>query len=277
MQLMNDKLHYDVVGDGSLDILLLHGWASSSRIFNRLVMQLRDVGRFWLLDLPGLGQSPAADIPATVNTHMEIVRAFCHEHNLKPHITIGHSMGGMIALKLALAEPALFARQILICPVVTGDVGVLHIGQWLHMPPVEFVLRHSELFWQIARAPVWEHLVPLPWLSQDDHDLRATIWDDFRKADWATSIECLLSMTHENLAPDLHKINQPSLVIVGEQDLTVPPSEGLVAASCMPQAQLVRCPRARHLPHEEQPDIVLPAIRRFIQQQYAQQQYAPLG
>lgn len=265
---MNDTIHYQIIGDGAIDILLLHGWASSGRIFNRIVRELRDVGRLWLLDLPGLGRSPAGDIPATVNTHAEIVRNFCHAHDLTPEIVIGHSMGGMITLKLALAEPDLFHEQILICPVVTGDVGLLHVKHLLHTPPIEFVLRHSEVFWNIACNPIWEQMLPLPFSAHNDRDLKHAIWEDFRRADWATSIECLLSITDENLQPELHKIAKPSLVIVGDNDLTVPPSEGRVAAAHLPDAQLVSCAHSRHLPHEEEPELVLPAIRQFIHQHH---------
>lgn len=266
---MDDTLHYEIVGEGDLDILLVHGWASSARIFNRIVEDLRDVGRFWMVDLAGHGQSTAGELPATVNTHVDLLREFCHKHDLRPDVVIAHSMGGMITLKLALAEPDLFASQILICPVVTGDVGRLHVKNLVNTPPVEFVLRHSEVFWHMAQEPLWEKILfPLPFSAMGNEPLRHEIWEDFRRADWATSIECLLSITHENLEPDLHKIEHPALVIVGDGDVTVSPSEGRLAAAQMPKAELLACAESRHLPHEEQPALMMPAIREFIQQHH---------
>ena len=56
----------------------------------------------------------------------------------------------------------------------------------------------------------------------------------------------------------------PSLVITGEHDLTVKTKESIRLARELPCAELVVIPDCGHLPHEEQSEAFLLAVRKFL-------------
>jgi pimeloyl-ACP methyl ester carboxylesterase len=66
--------------------------------------------------------------------------------------------------------------------------------------------------------------------------------------------------------PLLGDIRVPTLVIVGEEDPTTPPSEAAAIAQAVHGARLVRIPGAGHFSNMEQPDAFNAAVREFMHQ-----------
>jgi pimeloyl-ACP methyl ester carboxylesterase len=62
--------------------------------------------RVVILDRPGSGYSTRpADAPATISAQARIISRFCEELELGRPLIVGHSLGGAIALALALNHP----------------------------------------------------------------------------------------------------------------------------------------------------------------------------
>jgi len=101
-------LHVESMGDGP-DLVLLHGWAMHSGIWSGVQEQLSQQFRLHLIDLPGHGLSPASE-PGTLNHLVEIITKILPEHC----IVGGWSLGGQIAMELALREPERVKQLILI-------------------------------------------------------------------------------------------------------------------------------------------------------------------
>ncbi|MDP3281567.1 MAG: pimeloyl-ACP methyl ester esterase BioH [Nitrosomonas sp.] len=101
-------LHVESMGDGP-DLVLLHGWAMHSGIWSGVQEQLSQQFRLHLIDLPGHGLSPASE-PGTLNHLVEIITKILPEHC----IVGGWSLGGQIAMELALREPKRVKQLILI-------------------------------------------------------------------------------------------------------------------------------------------------------------------
>src|SRR5687768_8405413 len=94
-----ERLHFTCTGDGADDILLIHGFASSLRIWEPLTAALPHAARWWALDLCGFGQSASlAGAATTLDDHIRVIAAFCEQHSLCPRVVMGHSMGGMLTL-----------------------------------------------------------------------------------------------------------------------------------------------------------------------------------
>lgn len=62
----------------------------------------------------------------------------------------------------------------------------------------------------------------------------------------------------------LAETQQKALLIVGENDLAVPPITSESAAAKLPNAKVMRLPKLGHLAHEEAPEMVAPLIRSFL-------------
>ncbi|MEZ4668863.1 MAG: alpha/beta hydrolase [Anaerolineae bacterium] len=248
-------------------MLLIHGWASSGQMWSRLSRDLQADARFWAVDLYGFGQSPRpqGDEPIHIEHHAERLLDFCEQHQLQPKLIIGHSMGGMLALKLATLRADLTERLVLMSPVVTGrygfmvDLNKLFTGEWAN-----FALAKSKPFWLLSQNILMPLLGgPTHWYL--DQEATARIVQDYQRASWQASAYALASIARQNLEPHLPHIQHPALVIVGSNDTTVPPDEGRLAAHRLPNAQLLELPGIHHQPLDESPQQVVGAVREFLQ------------
>ena len=62
----------------------------------------------------------------------------------------------------------------------------------------------------------------------------------------------------------LGELSLPVLVITGDDDRIVPTEQSLRLAQEIPEAELAVIPDSGHLPHEEQPDLFMDAVAKFI-------------
>ncbi len=114
-------------GDGP-PVILLHGIASSSVTFERLVPLVEPYHRVIAIDLLGFGESPAPeDAQYTIEEH---VAALAHTvRALKPGgpvVLVGHSMGALIASRFAAAFPRKVSRLVIVSPPIylpTSTIG----------------------------------------------------------------------------------------------------------------------------------------------------------
>jgi pimeloyl-[acyl-carrier protein] methyl ester esterase len=260
------SLYLEQTGSGQRDILLIHGWASSGRMWDGISTALAADFRFHALDLAGFGQSPAPVNPPTIADHLAAVIATCDAQQIRPHAVFAHSMGGLIALRLALVRPDLVPVLVLIAPVVTGKFGMQGIGQRLvRLRGADALLRSSESLWALIRHDVLVRLLAQWW--HPDSSRAQQIREDFMRMQPAAAIEALIDMAQQDLGAELAQIQPPVLIVVGAQDLTVPPQQGRLAAERLPHATFALIDQARHHPHDEQPAQFLSVVRAFLSDQ----------
>lgn len=111
-------LHARRLGDQGPDLLILHGLFGSAANWNWHAKQFSDRYRVHALDLRNHGQSPHAD--HMDYPHMaEDVRHYLDHAGLATAHVLGHSMGGKVAMQLALDHPGRVATLIVadIAPV----------------------------------------------------------------------------------------------------------------------------------------------------------------
>ena len=118
------QVNYQAVGRGPL-VLCLHGWASSLHMWQRTCQRLASAYHVISLDLPGFGDSsrPAAGFDFRAASYAAVVSALLAQVAPTPAVVLGHSMGGLIAVQLALSFPDQVIGLILSNPVITGNVG----------------------------------------------------------------------------------------------------------------------------------------------------------
>ncbi|NWF69964.1 MAG: alpha/beta hydrolase [Chloroflexi bacterium] len=258
-------LYYECSGAGP-DVLLVHGWASSGRMWDRLVRDMRHEVRFWSVDLPGFGASTLSQdaLGIDINGHMAALFDFCDQQRIRPQAVIGHSMGGMIALKMALARPRMLHTLLLVCPCVTGRFA-FNTHQLFNSSVARFLMQNSKRLWEVAQSDFWKQWLPMALYADKAADER--VQHDFQRMSWQSAVSGLDSMARENLGPYLERIKHPALVIVGGSDYTVPPDEGRLAAGCLPNGRLLEFDTAHHQPLDEEPERFAAAVRAFLQAQ----------
>ncbi|MBV9927862.1 MAG: alpha/beta fold hydrolase [Acidobacteria bacterium] len=112
------RIHYLEKGSGPT-LLLIHGLGASMRTFTHsLLERLSGEFRVVVMERPGSGEStrgPGAS--ARVRAQAETVSAFMKELGLERPLLVGHSMGGAVALTVALEHPEQVRGLALIAPL----------------------------------------------------------------------------------------------------------------------------------------------------------------
>jgi len=261
------ELHYTCTGTGA-DVLLIHGWASSGRMWARLATTLAHRARFWSVDLCGFGESPLPDGDGALNLedHAATLIDFCEAHGIRPQAIIGHSMGGMLALKLAVLRPDLMDQLVLMSPVVTGRFGrFIELNRVITSEFGQAAIARSKPIWSLIQSNVMDVFTPMlamPWFTNSE--AAARIRQDFKRTSWQAAAYAIESIARENMEPYLDQISHPALVILGSRDGTVPPHEGRLAAGRLPNGRLLELPAIYHQPLDETPATVIAAVHDFL-------------
>ena len=256
------RVHSYASGHGNgLPVVLIHGWASSGRMWASTMREALSEYRCFALDLPGHGRS---DKPPkewySVPAFGHALAGFAQRVGVESPAIIGHSMGATIALQVVSSQSMAVRSLVLVNPVISGRVGLL---QWWPEPP------EAGPLWRVARRmwPVVTRVAQqisgrtfglLPeYVIRNQADLASTTAD--------SAMGSLHAVAMADIRPSLPAIRIPALVVIGDQDHVVPPMEGIQAARILPQAKLVRLPCGHH-PHDEAPTAYQEALRTFLEQ-----------
>jgi pimeloyl-ACP methyl ester carboxylesterase len=250
--------------------ILIHGWSSSWYAMSPLLPILNRRYRCLAVDLPGYGDSPRLPERTTIAGYADILAALIRNVSDKPVVLVGHSMGGMISLTLALRHPDLVERMVLLCPTISGQLS-LFIN--LFISPITVLERFSVASRFVAALEpqllsVTDRLMrPASFAERtgiseaDYHQLRA---DARRPGQGLVRAETFWAMRDGDLRGQLKQIKAPALVLWGMEDNTVPLRDASVVADEWPDAELRVIPKAGHWPQFETPDFTQRAIRGFL-------------
>src|SRR3954465_5682650 len=109
---------YDA-GDGP-PVLLIHGYGDTADRWGRVVPGLLARHRVIALDVPPFGRSADPDLPQLLGFYKEFFPELFERLAIHRATVIGHSLGGAIALHVALARPELVERLGLVAPAGLG-------------------------------------------------------------------------------------------------------------------------------------------------------------
>jgi pimeloyl-ACP methyl ester carboxylesterase len=239
--------------------LLIHGWSSSWFAMSPLLPLLRKRFSCVVPDLPGYGNSPPLPRRATIGGYADLLAALIRDVTDGPVVLVGHSMGGMISLTLALRHPVLVERMVLLNPTISGHLSSL-IN--LAVSPVTLLERFSVANRIIAGVEphlltVTDRLMrPVSFAERSEiteQDYKRLRADARRPGQGRVRAECFWAMREGDLRGRLHQIETPSMVLWGAEDNTVPLRDAGVVADEWPAADLRIIPKAGHWPQFETP------------------------
>lgn len=244
-------------------LALLHGFTGDASTWRAVTERLADCCQCFAIDLlgHGLSDAPAAAAQYRMDSvAADIVDLLDGLELTKPNL-LGYSMGGRLALYLALQYPERFDALIL----ESASPGLADEGA-----RADRRRRDGELADNIEANGIaffvdyWESL-PI-WASQSERQIRAQRPQRLANRPWglANSLRALGTGAQPNLWLQLPNLRARACLIVGEYDEKFRQTNQLMARA-MPQSSLSVIPAAGHNTHLENPDAFCQALRSFLQ------------
>jgi len=272
LRTINDQqIHFVEEGQPNRQVaLLIHGWSSSWYAMSPLTGLLSQRFSAIAIDLPGYGESPPLPKRVTIPAYVDLLADFIEEMTDGPVVLVGHSMGGMISLTLALRYPVLVERMVLIAPTISG-----HLSRYINLVVSPVTLLERFGLGSLIVSTV-EHLMvgvtdrlmrPASFAERTgitDRDHKRLQADVRRPGQGRARAECFFAMRENDLRGRLGQIEVPSLVLWGAEDNTVPLRDAGVVADEWPEADLRIIPKAGHWPHFERPDTTRRQVAAYL-------------
>jgi pimeloyl-ACP methyl ester carboxylesterase len=190
------ELAYQAFGEGD-PLILLHGGFGSVEMFGPNVAALAAGRRVIGVDLQGHGRSPAADRPMRFETMADDVAALIRHLGLDRADVMGFSLGGGVALRLAIQHPDLVDRLVLVSTPVrrSGWYPEMTAGMDAMGPAIAPMMRQTpsgQTYAEIAPRPDDWHLLVTQVAELLHHDY-----------DWAAEARAIAS---------------PTMLVIGDAD-----------------------------------------------------------
>ena len=260
------EIAYQEHGSGTRPFVLLHGFTGSRRDFAPRVAELAAQGRVVLPDLRGHGESTNTG-EVSGYTFDQLARdllGFLDALGIERCDLLGHSMGGMVALRATLSWPERFASLVLM------DTSA-RVPDNLARDAIELAARVAREAGMPQLATILRARASSPEAGRTDADRRLEAewgdryWDEWRLPNYhamdphAFGALGAALFDQTPLGARLAEIRCPTLVMVGSGDT------GFLAAANelvrdIPGARLARIPNAGHQPQLENPAAWLAAL-----------------
>jgi pimeloyl-ACP methyl ester carboxylesterase len=206
-------------------------------------------------------------------------RALLASLGIQRTAVVGHSMGGMLAVRYALLFPDATEKLVLVNPLGLEDYGALvpyrTVDAWyadeLKQTPASIIAYQRESYYAGEWKPAYEALTTLQegW----------TLHPDYPKVAWAAALLYDMILT-QPVVHDLPRLRVPTLLIIGQRDRTAMgkgfakpevaatmgdyPKLGRQAQASIPGAKLVEIPGVGHIPQVEAFDVYEKALVGFL-------------
>ncbi len=260
----NSGHHYHIrIRGAGQPLVLLHGFSGDASTWRAVMERLADSCQCFAIDLLGHGLS---DAPADIASYRmdsvaaDIVDLLDELELTKPNL-LGYSMGGRLALYLALQYPFRFGALILeSASPGLADAGARADRRW----------RDGDLADNIEANGIasfvdyWESL-PI-WATQSEGQIRAQRPQRLanRPRGLANSLRGMGTGAQPDLWTQLPNLKAPACLIVGERDEKFRRTNQLMARA-MPQSSLSVIPAAGHNTHLENPAAFCRSLRSCLQ------------
>ena len=246
LELEGTWVRYNIIGGGP-PVLLVHGWLSSSRLWEQLAGRLAQRFTVYTLDLSGFGESDKPLSGYGVRNGSRLLYAFCAHFGLTRTNVVAHDLGGDMAVKLAADHPDVVGRLVLVATPADDEQIDLPTLLWLATLPVL-----GPIFYALGRLarPV-RRLWMRPFVA-DPSDLTEEVIDDAGRSTPAAVGKTLSVARKEisrgRLARQARIIKIPLFLIAGEQDQIVDPQAVGVWARSVDKAEICLLDECGHLP-----------------------------
>jgi pimeloyl-ACP methyl ester carboxylesterase len=280
-------VHYEMDGRGE-PVVLLHGWINSWDVWRETMIHIasgvfapgkiaggkvaggegldanprRRSTRFkvYALDFWGFGESANGSAaghdghPFKLDAYVSMVDQFMEIMGIQSAPIIGHSMGGTVALKMALCHPERVRKTAIVGAPIVGDSlnYLLQLGgkRWI-----------ADTLFQVPRV-----LQMVIWyiLLGDSPRVRQMILRDVSRTNVESFFRSIEDLHRTDLSRRIGEISVPTLGIFGQRDNIVHPGQADILSKGVPHAQIQIMARSRHFPMVDEPALFRQTLLSFL-------------
>ena len=234
------KIHYKDYGNKENDtIVFLHGWGQNIEKMEPIAKHFAKTHRLIILDLPGFGESDEPKSVWTLDDFVEMVHALLESLNIKNPYLVGHSFGGKISI--------LYASKY--------DVNRLVLLSSPYKVKIQKVSTKVKILKALKKIPGLGALAEVA-----KKHMGST---DYRNAS-PMMRDILVKHVNTDLTEDVKKINAPTFIIWGDQDLAVDVEDAYELKKLLKDAGLVVYEGCTHYAYLERAGQTINILKEFF-------------
>ena len=260
------RLYYYAAGTRGTgeSLLLLHGFPTSSHLWNQVVPLIPPGHRVVVADLLGLGRSdPPGGRDLSIPAHAGRVLGLMDTLGIARAAVVGHDIGGSVALQLALHEPARVSRLCLVnsAAVDTRPGAVLGAGGLL---PVLLRVLPSSVATSALRSRMRRGYVSPERGSHSIEQYLRPFTNDAGQQAMMSHLSAAKAPAGGESDAALSGIRIPVAILCGSDDPIQPAGVSERLGAAIPGATVEVVPEARHFLPEESPQVVARVITELL-------------
>jgi N-formylmaleamate deformylase len=258
----------DVSGKGK-PIILIPGLGCDGAVWNETVAVLSANYECHVLTLPGFSTQPAIETDAFLETvRAELVR-YIRENKLKKVVIIGHSLGGFLAMRMAITEPELASKLIIVdsLPFFAANQDATMTVEKAR--PMADMMKANIANQTKEQFEVFQPMILRNMITAEEHVQVALEWS--RNSQGSTVAQAMYELYTTDLRDEVAKIKQPTLVLGawagykdygGTKEATQAIFDGQFAK--LPGYKLVLSETAKHFIMWDDPDLFMAQVKMFL-------------
>ncbi|HZE28878.1 MAG TPA: alpha/beta fold hydrolase [Gaiellaceae bacterium] len=264
LKVRGGRLRYLVAGEGE-PALLIHGLGGAAGNWVALAPLLLPGRRLLVPDLPGHGGSSPLPAAPSLNAYADPLALLLEQERAAQAAVVGHSLGGAIALRLAIRRP-----ETVHALVLAGAAGISSATRSARyaltitgiLKPGRKIAPHRH---RVARSALLKRLVFGRWGASDPPALPPAVAEAFLAgpARHTDTVSAAKALVRDDVRFDLDRVGCPTLVLWGARDTQLPVGDAFEYARRL-RAPLRVIADCGHLLIGERPAACADAITGFL-------------
>ncbi|MCG6566329.1 alpha/beta fold hydrolase [Tessaracoccus sp. ZS01] len=258
---MTNQLHHLTIGSREHTAVFLHGLFGQGKNFGSIATGLTDVATSYLVDLPNHGRSPWTETFSLDNQAAEVAE-WLHQSFDEPIALIGHSLGGKIAMRVALQAPELVEKLMVVDISPARNV---EAAQFVNLVAALRSLDLAEVHSRTQAEEALEELIP-------DQTVRRFLLQNLHHKDhvwfWLANLDLLADSLHAVGGwPHIEgEFDGPVLWVTGGRSPYCLPEHEAPMQALFPRVRQVTVKNAGHWVHADDPETFTSITRMFLTQ-----------
>jgi pimeloyl-ACP methyl ester carboxylesterase len=221
------------------------------------MIAIPELGRYkvYALDFWGFGESAKQKTPPfQIRSYVDMVNQFMEIMGIMEAPVFGHSMGGTVALTLALEAPERVKKVAIVGSPINGN----SLNVFLKLSGVSWIAR---LVWRLSAI---KRLVMWMVLAGDSPKVRKMIFRDVDKANAESFFRSIGDLHRTDLRGQVSKLTIPALGVFGIRDNIVNPNQSELLSRGVPHARVEMLKSSRHFPMLDEPERFIKIVQEFL-------------